>query len=86
MNNVPAPAAEGDTGELTGAVRQVLANLPDDQRTVAMLRFGAGLSHTEIAEITGAAAATVRWRLFRARQVLRKALKAWLPADKDGKA
>jgi RNA polymerase sigma-70 factor (ECF subfamily) len=84
LSSVPAPAAEGNAGELEGAVRQVLASLPDDQRTVAMLRFGSGLSHTEIAEITGVEPATVRWRLFRARQVLRKALKTWLPAEKDG--
>ena len=62
---------------LTDAVRNAVQKLPEDQRTVVALRFGEGLSHAEIAEITGDEVATVRWRLFMARQALQKILKDW---------
>jgi RNA polymerase sigma-70 factor (ECF subfamily) len=62
---------------LTDAVRNAVVKLPEDQRTVVALRFGEGLSHAEIAEITGDEVATVRWRLFMARQALQKILKDW---------
>jgi RNA polymerase sigma-70 factor (ECF subfamily) len=70
--------AVGDK-ELEKAFRAVLAALPEDQRTVVLLRFGENLSHSEIAKITGTEEATVRWRLYRARQKLRKVLKLWAP-------
>ena len=62
---------------LTDAVREAVRKLPEDQRTVVALRFGEGLSHAEIAEITDSEVATVRWRLFTARQTLQTILKDW---------
>lgn len=62
---------------LTDAVREAVKKLPEDQRTVVALRFGEGLSHAEIAEITNSEVATVRWRLFTARQTLQTILKDW---------
>ena len=82
LEQVPARAVEEDTSELRGAMQACLAKLPEDQRTVVLLRFSEGLSHAEIGQITGAEEATVRWRLFRARQMLRKALRQWLPEEK----
>jgi RNA polymerase sigma-70 factor (ECF subfamily) len=73
-------------GETVEAIQKCLARLPEDQRTVALLRFGEGLSHAEIAEITKADPTTVRWRLFRARQTLRRVLAAWLPDSRHVKA
>lgn len=84
LGRLPAPEAPAQDGDLRENLRAALATLPDEQRMVVVLRFGEGLSHTEIARITGAEVATVRWRLFRARQVLRKTLRAWQPAAKDG--
>ena len=83
LATIAAPDAPKTDAELREAVRGGLADLPEDQRAVVLLRFGEGLSHAEIATITGAEVATVRWRLFRARHVLRKALKAWLPAPRE---
>lgn len=70
-------------GETVEAIQKCLARLPEEQRTVALLRFGEGMSHAEIAEITKADPTTVRWRLFRARQTLRRVLAAWLPESKQ---
>ena len=85
LASLAAAQAESD-GELEAAIRAAVATLPEEQRTVVLLRFGQGLSHAEIARITGAEEATVRWRLFRARQVLRKALRLWAPDTKETKA
>ncbi|MCY3023768.1 MAG: RNA polymerase sigma factor [Planctomycetota bacterium] len=79
----PAHASDGAGGEeLQAAIRAGLGRLPDDQRVVVLLRFGEGLSHAQIAALTDSEVATVRWRLFRARQTLRKILKAWAPTEK----
>jgi RNA polymerase sigma-70 factor (ECF subfamily) len=79
LENVAAPAGDTGPGELSEALQACLSQLPEDQRTVVMLRFGEGLSHANIAKITKADPSTVRWRLFRARQTLRKVLAAWVP-------
>jgi len=82
LASVPAPAAATEGTGLEAAVRSGLAALPEDQKTVVLLRLGQGLSHAEIARITGTEEATVRWRLFRARRVLQKLLKEWAPIGK----
>ena len=82
--SAPAAAEAGGNAEANEAIQASLARLPEDQRTVVLLRFGEGLSHAEIAEITKADPATVRWRLFRARQTLRRILAAWAPEAKQG--
>jgi RNA polymerase sigma-70 factor, ECF subfamily len=64
--------------ELAASIHESIQQLPEDQRIVVALRFGEGLSHTQIAEMTDAEPATVRWRLFRARQTLQKLLKKWV--------
>jgi RNA polymerase sigma-70 factor, ECF subfamily len=72
-----AVEATGDD-ELAADVRKSIEALPDDQRAVVALRFGEGLSHAEIAEITKSEVATVRWRLFKARQTLQRVLRKWV--------
>ncbi len=86
LDTISAPAAPdvGGNAEANEAIQASLARLPEDQRTVVLLRFGEGLSHAEIAEITKADPATVRWRLYRARQTLRRILAAWAPGAKQG--
>lgn len=78
IERIPAKAerAESDWVE---TVRQGIAALPEEQRAVVQLRFGEGLSHAEISAIVGAEEATVRWRLYRARQSLQNLLKTCLP-------
>lgn len=66
------------TGEVAEKIRQSVARLPEDQRAVVWLRFGEGLSHEQIAAVVDADPATVRWRLYRARQVMRKSLMPWV--------
>lgn len=80
LENVAAPPQDNsDASELSDELQTCLMQLPEDQRTVVMLRFGEGLSHANIAKITKSDPSTVRWRLFRARQTLRKVLSAWVP-------
>lgn len=62
LENVEAtPTAGPDVG-----VRDALAALPLDQRTVVVLRYYLGLSNTETAQALGIAAGTVKSRLSRA--------------------
>ena len=44
--------------ELAQSIRESIQQLPEDQRIVVALRFGEGLSHTQIAEMTNAEPAT----------------------------
>ena len=62
LDTVSAPA-ESDAGgneDANEAIQASLKRLPEDQRTVVVLRFGEGMSHAEIAKITKADPATVR--------------------------
>ena len=59
------------------AVRRGLAELPDEQRQILLLREIQGLSYEEIGEAMGLEAGTVKSRIFRAR----KKLCAFLIAD-----
>ena len=79
-----APAVNGAGGgnphqdlenrERADAIQRALNALPPDKRMVVMLRDMEGLSYDEIAEITHLPAGTVKSRLFRARNDLKKML------------
>ena len=60
--------------ELVHAVRQAVNSLPEDQRTIIVLREYQGLSHREIATVVGCSEEAVRVRAHRARQVLKRLL------------
>ncbi len=60
--------------ELSGHLRDVLADLPDDQRMLLVLRYTQALSYDEIAEIMGASAGTVASRLNRIHRMLERRL------------
>ena len=70
--------------ELASALDEAYRCLPEDQREVLLLRTVEGLSYEEIVEITETPLATVRWRVHRARERLRKELKPWLERSKEG--
>lgn len=74
-----------DSRELARIVRVVLDTLDEKYRTVLTLRDLEGLSSKQIADITGIAHATVRWRLHVARKQFRD---AWnrLEARKESRA
>jgi len=65
----PAPPRDPALEEALG----LLARLPIDQRITAALFYVEDMSVEQIADALGVARATVRWRLFRARQKLRNA-------------
>ena len=56
-------------------LERALEALPDIYRQVIVLRCYEGLSYTEIAQVMQCRKRTVRWRLYRARQILRGCLK-----------
>jgi RNA polymerase sigma-70 factor (ECF subfamily) len=55
-------------------LNEALDQLPEDQRTVFLLRVQEGLSYEEIAQAMGTPKGTVMSRLARARMALRKFL------------
>jgi len=64
--------------ELRDRIEQAIGELPYDYRIVAVLRDLHGLSYQQIAEATGLSVDVVRTRLARAREMLRRKLKAYL--------
>ncbi|MEJ5251351.1 MAG: sigma-70 family RNA polymerase sigma factor [Chthonomonadetes bacterium] len=58
--------------ELQRKVREVLARLPEDYRTMLILRDFEQLSYEEISHITGLTIANVKSRLHRARQAFKR--------------
>ena len=63
--------------ELRAAIEQASARLPDDYRTVFLLKDVEGLSYEEIAEDVGITVAAVKSRLHRARVALRESINAF---------
>lgn len=79
------PAAGGDAAaalersELSQALHEAIAALPEERRIVIVLRDLEGLAYEEIAEVLGVELNTVRSRLHRARLDLKAKLERWLP-------
>jgi RNA polymerase sigma factor (sigma-70 family) len=67
----PAPA---QAPSYLAELRDVLLALPEDQRTVIVLRYLEGMSDVEIAEVIGCRRSTVRSHAARALKRLRKEL------------
>ncbi len=63
--------------ELRRAIEHATSLLPDDHRTVFLLKDLEGLSYEEIAESTGTTIPAVKSRLHRARLALREAIEAF---------
>jgi RNA polymerase sigma-70 factor (ECF subfamily) len=79
------PAAVADAAsvverqELSAALQQAIAALPDERRIVVVLRDLEGLAYEEIAHVLGLELGTVRSRLHRARLDLKAKLERFLP-------
>jgi len=71
---LPSPDESAERLELLNAVTEELRALDDPYRNVIRLRYAEGLEPTEIARRYGMAAGTVRWRLHRALEELRRRL------------
>lgn len=63
--------------ELGQAIETAIAQIPDDYRTVFLLKDIEGLSYEEIAEALGVTVAAVKSRLHRSRLALRESINAF---------
>lgn len=70
-----SPDVEIDRKEKGKIIEQAIDSLPQDQKTVVILRDIQLLSYEEIAKITGYNLGTVKSKLSRARQTLREKLR-----------
>ncbi|PYM86750.1 MAG: RNA polymerase subunit sigma-24 [Candidatus Rokuibacteriota bacterium] len=68
------PATSLERSELSTALHQAIAELPDDRRVIVVLRDLEGLSYAEIARALELEPGTVRSRLHRARMDLKDKL------------
>lgn len=67
--------------EQRGLIGLALAQLPERQRTILLLRDDEGLAYAEIADVLGASLAAVKINLFRARAAFRAAYAAFDTRD-----
>jgi RNA polymerase sigma-70 factor (ECF subfamily) len=74
------PTEATENTELGRRIGEALATLGEDQRMVFILREYESLDYREIASITGVNEGTVKSRLFRAKESLRKQLAPYLEA------
>jgi RNA polymerase sigma factor (sigma-70 family) len=84
LENIPdhsSPQTKLQVKSDIAAVRSALANLPEDFRTVLVLREMEELSYREISEITQVPIGTVMSRLARGRQQLADSLKQMRAKD-----
>lgn len=68
----PSPLAQLEARELQQRLKRCLERLPPDWRALLALREGEGHSYEELATITGLVLGTVRSRLARAREALKR--------------
>ena len=79
---IPDGAAYGDparayaTGEQRSLIALALAQLPEKQRSILLLRDNEGLAYAEIADVLGLSLSAVKVNLFRARNAFRAAYRA----------
>jgi RNA polymerase sigma-70 factor (ECF subfamily) len=73
--NGPLPSDRVEKSERDQAVRKAVAALPEDFKTVLVMREWGDQSYEEIAGELGISEGTVKSRIFRARQMLAKKLK-----------
>ena len=82
----PVPAHSIENDELRAQLHQALTSLPDNYRTVIVLRDIEGLSYDEIARITDSSLEAIKSRLFRARGLLREMLSPYLFGENQSNA
>lgn len=73
---LPLQRLEGD--EMRYRLREALLQLPENYRTVIVLRDIEGLTYEEIARVTDSTLEAIKSRLFRARQNLRRLLEPYM--------
>ena len=70
----PSPEQESERAERRAEIERVVGQLPAAYRELVVLRHSHDLSYDEIAEVTGLPLGTVKNRIFRAREAMRKHL------------
>jgi RNA polymerase sigma-70 factor (ECF subfamily) len=80
----PQPSHRIENDELRVRLHEALLALPENYRTVIVLRDIEGLSYEQIAEVTDSTLEAIKSRLFRARTCLRDALSPYLFGNTDG--
>ncbi|MFQ5739505.1 MAG: RNA polymerase sigma factor [Acidobacteriota bacterium] len=77
----PLPDRSLFAHEIRSALQQGLEELPFSQKAAVVLRDVRGLSYEEIAEVTGVRSGTVKSRIARGRERLRKILREYQPGE-----
>lgn len=72
------PHELAERSQMADVVRAALGGMPSDQRHIIVLREIEDLSYEEIADVIGCSRASVKLRLFRARQRLRERVESML--------
>ena len=75
-NNVSSVEEDAIRSEMSGCVQDLVAQLPENYRTVLVLSETEGMKNSEIAEVLGVSLETVKIRLHRARARLKEILEA----------
>jgi len=76
-DSAPSPSEDAEQRDLALAVQKEIQSLPHDLRVAILLSVYEERPHGEIAQVLGCSAKAVESRLYRAREILRGALKKW---------
>ncbi len=76
-DNFPDTGSQRENFDINEMVREAIAKLPPKLREPLILRDFEGMSYQEISETTGIESGTVKSRIFRAREALKKHLEPW---------
>ncbi|MCI0531729.1 MAG: sigma-70 family RNA polymerase sigma factor [candidate division Zixibacteria bacterium] len=71
------PEAEWFRRKQIGSIQEAIDSLPESYREVILMRHKDEKSYQEISEILSLPVGTVKARIFRGRELLKKKLKAW---------
>ncbi|MBV9867510.1 MAG: sigma-70 family RNA polymerase sigma factor [Abitibacteriaceae bacterium] len=82
----PLPLQVLESGELRVRLHEALLALPDNYRTVIVLRDIEGLTYEEIARVTDSTLEAIKSRLFRARNAVRRLMEPYLIAEQNAVA
>ena len=77
------PVRRYAAGEQRNLIEMALAQLPEQHRSILLLRDAEGLAYTEIADVLGISVPAVRMKLFRARNTFRAAYRHMSPEGGD---
>jgi RNA polymerase sigma-70 factor (ECF subfamily) len=75
--NIVEPGSFKENFDVNEMVRDAVAKLPRKLKEPLILRDFEGMSYQEISDATGIETGTVKSRIFRARESLKKMLEPW---------